>query len=45
MIVGTRNLDHVAANVEAAQKGKLPDDVYEEAKRRLDAIGVIAEAV
>jgi aryl-alcohol dehydrogenase-like predicted oxidoreductase len=45
MIVGTRNLDHVAANVEAARRGKLPDDVYEEAKRRLDAIGVIAEAV
>ncbi len=34
-IVGTRNPAHLAANIEAAAKGPLPDDVYEEAKRRL----------
>jgi aryl-alcohol dehydrogenase-like predicted oxidoreductase len=35
-IVGTANLEHLRANLEAARKGPLPPDVYEEAKRRLD---------
>ena len=34
-IVGTVNPDHLKDNVEAALKGPLPLDVYEEAKRRL----------
>jgi aryl-alcohol dehydrogenase-like predicted oxidoreductase len=34
-IVGTRNPEHLAANVAAARKGPLPADVYEEVKRRL----------
>lgn len=34
-IVGTANPDHLAANLEAAAKGPLPADLYEEAKRRL----------
>jgi aryl-alcohol dehydrogenase-like predicted oxidoreductase len=34
-IVGTANPDHLAANVAAAAKGSLPDDVYAEAKKRL----------
>ncbi|MBO0834165.1 MAG: aldo/keto reductase [Actinobacteria bacterium] len=34
-IVGTANIDHLRANVEAAQKGPLPADVYESAKDRL----------
>jgi aryl-alcohol dehydrogenase-like predicted oxidoreductase len=34
-IVGTANLDHLAANLAAARKGPLPPDVYAEAKRRL----------
>ena len=38
-IVGTINADHLAANLEAAAKGNLPADVYEEAKRRLEAAG------
>ena len=42
MIIGSKNADHIAANVQAAQKGKLPDDVYREAKRRLDAVGIVA---
>ncbi|MCX6021191.1 MAG: aldo/keto reductase [Chloroflexi bacterium] len=34
-IVGTRNPDHLLANVAVAQKGPLPADVYAEAMRRL----------
>jgi aryl-alcohol dehydrogenase-like predicted oxidoreductase len=39
-IVGTQNLDHLRENVEAARKGPLATDVYEEAKRRLASVGV-----
>jgi aryl-alcohol dehydrogenase-like predicted oxidoreductase len=38
-IVGTKNPDHLANNVRAIQAGKLPPDVYEEAKRRLSQAG------
>jgi aryl-alcohol dehydrogenase-like predicted oxidoreductase len=38
-IVGTKNPDHLAENVRIAQKGALPADVYEEAKRRLQQAG------
>ena len=41
-IVGTKNPDHLAENVEAAGRGRLSQDTYEEAKRRLDAAGVTA---
>ena len=34
-IVGTSRLDHLASNIAIAEKGPLPVDVYEEAKRRL----------
>jgi aryl-alcohol dehydrogenase-like predicted oxidoreductase len=37
-IVGTANADHVRSNVAIAEKGPLPADVYEAAKRRLDAV-------
>jgi aryl-alcohol dehydrogenase-like predicted oxidoreductase len=33
-IVGTKNPQHLAANVAAASKGPLPADIYEEAKKR-----------
>jgi aryl-alcohol dehydrogenase-like predicted oxidoreductase len=36
-IVGTSKLEHLRANIDAARKGPLPTDIYEEAKRRLDA--------
>jgi aryl-alcohol dehydrogenase-like predicted oxidoreductase len=36
-IVGTSNVDHLRGNVEIASRGPLPDDLYEEAKRRLAA--------
>jgi len=38
-IVGTANLDHFRANLAAAAKGPLPDDVVAETKRRLDDVG------
>jgi aryl-alcohol dehydrogenase-like predicted oxidoreductase len=37
-IVGTKNPAHLAENVAAARRGPLPDAVYAEAKRRLDAV-------
>ncbi len=40
IIVGTKNLDHLAENVAAVEAGPLPDDVLAEAKKRLDAAGV-----
>ena len=39
IIVGTTNLDHLRENVDAVLSGPLPEDVYDEAKRRLDAVG------
>ena len=40
IIAGTKNPAHLQENVEAAQRGALPADTYEEAKRRLDEVGV-----
>ncbi len=40
-IVGTSNAAHFAANLAAAEQGPLPDDVYQEAKRRLTEAGSI----
>ena len=40
IIVGTTNLDHLREDVQAVLRGPLPSDVYSEAKRRLDAVGV-----
>jgi aryl-alcohol dehydrogenase-like predicted oxidoreductase len=39
-IVGTLHPAHLHENIAAAQKGALPADVYAEAKRRLDAVGI-----
>jgi aryl-alcohol dehydrogenase-like predicted oxidoreductase len=36
-IVGTANIDHLRANVAVAEKGPLPAELYEEARRRLDS--------
>jgi len=38
-IVGTRSVDHLQANIDAALKGPLPPEVVEEAKRRLAEAG------
>lgn len=34
-IVGTMNPEHLAQNIEAANKGPLPDDIYKEVTRRV----------
>lgn len=39
-IVGTSSLDHLRSNLAIAEKGPLPTDLYQEAKRRLDAVSV-----
>ncbi len=41
-IVGTKSHEHLRENVEAARRGPLPEDVYAEARRRLDAAAVPA---
>ena len=38
-VVGTTSLEHLRENVEAVLQGPLPEGVYAEAKRRLDAVG------
>ncbi len=42
IIAGTLHVEHLKENVAAVAKGPLPLDVYNEAKRRLDGIGVKA---
>ena len=44
-IVGSKSFYHIAENIEAATRGKLPDDVYAQARRRLDAVGIVAARV
>jgi aryl-alcohol dehydrogenase-like predicted oxidoreductase len=44
-IVGTIDPAHLRHNVEVLRRGPLPDDVYAEAKRRLDAAGSSPRAV
>ena len=42
-IVGTLNPEHLLQNIQVAQKGPLSADVYAEAKKRLDSVGVSPE--
>lgn len=44
IIVGTQNPAHLSENLSAVNRGHLPADVYEEAKRRLDAAGFLPSA-
>ena len=44
-IVGTLNPQHLAQNVAATERGALPADIYEEAKKRLAAAGQVPAAV
>ena len=39
-IVGTLYPDHLRENIAAAERGPLPANVYDEAKRRLNQVGV-----
>jgi aryl-alcohol dehydrogenase-like predicted oxidoreductase len=45
MIIGTRNPSHLAENISAADAGQLPEDVYQEACRRLAAVGIQPQQV
>lgn len=38
-IIGTKSAAHLAENIKAADRGKLPESVYQEAVKRLDAAG------
>jgi len=40
-IVGTKNPKHFKENINIANKGRLSEDIYEEAKKRLCEIGVV----
>ncbi len=42
-IVGTKSVDHLKDNVEAALRGPLPSDVIDEAKKRLALAGSHSE--
>jgi len=42
-IVGTQNPQHLKDNVALAQKGPLPDALYQQAKARLTAAGLVPE--
>lgn len=42
LVIGTRNIEHLDEDIKAVEKGKLSNEVYEEAKRRLNFAGVIA---
>jgi aryl-alcohol dehydrogenase-like predicted oxidoreductase len=41
VLVGTKSIAHLQDNVAAAQKGILPEDIYTEAKRRLNYVGIV----
>ncbi len=43
-IVGTMNPEHLKQNVELAQRGPLSTGLYEDAKRKLTAAGLVPEA-
>jgi aryl-alcohol dehydrogenase-like predicted oxidoreductase len=43
-IVGTVNPAHLSANLAALRKGPLSPELYAEAKRRLDAVGLMPRA-
>lgn len=45
IIVGTSRTDHLAENVEGIEKGQLDPDVYAEAKRRLDSVGIRPQTI
>ena len=44
-IVGTRNPQHLAENLKAVEVGPLSEDVFEQVKRRVEAVGQVPEMV
>ena len=45
MIIGTQNPAHLAENIQSAEQGKLAKSTFEEASRRLNAIGIQPEDI
>jgi aryl-alcohol dehydrogenase-like predicted oxidoreductase len=45
IIAGTLHPEHLKENIQAAQRGTLPPDVYAETKRRLAGVGAVPSAV
>jgi len=45
MVVGTSSEEHLLSNIKAAERGRLSNDIYAEAKMRLDGVGVTAEDI
>lgn len=43
IIVGTLQPEHLQENIDALKQGPLPEALYAEAKRRLDAVGITAQ--
>ncbi len=43
IIIGTKDEGHLLGNIQAANKGPLSPEVYAEAKKRLDGVGVTAK--
>jgi aryl-alcohol dehydrogenase-like predicted oxidoreductase len=43
VVAGTGNVAHLITNINAAEKGALSVDIYEEAKKKLDAVGIVAD--
>ncbi len=41
VVIGTKDVNHLIANIKVAEKGRLSDEVYAEAKRRLNFAGAI----
>lgn len=39
-IIGTKSAAHLAENIRAAQRGKLPEDIFQEASQRLNTAGI-----
>ncbi len=42
LVIGTKNIEPMLDDIKAVEKGKLSDEVYAEAKRRLNFAGVFA---
>jgi aryl-alcohol dehydrogenase-like predicted oxidoreductase len=42
MVVGTKNINHLIENVDIVKKGKLSAEIYAEAKKRLNFVGIVA---
>ena len=42
VVIGTKNIEHLVEDVKMTARGKLSEEIYNEAKKRLDYVGAIA---